>query len=62
MQIWAYTGAESAKSDAKKVGVSSDEHDIVPPQLDILIEMDMSLGDFVFQQGKKKAVDKFIDM
>lgn len=51
MQIWAYTGAESTKSDAKKVGISSDEHDIAPPQLDILIEMDMSLGDFVFQQG-----------
>lgn len=51
LQVWAYTGIESIKSDAKKVGISADEHDVVPPHLDILIDMDMTHGDFVFQQG-----------
>ena len=52
LQVWAYSGAESIKSDAKKIGISSDEHNIAPSHLDILLTMDMSHGDFVFQQGE----------
>ncbi|XP_076098916.1 uncharacterized protein LOC143068607 isoform X2 [Mytilus galloprovincialis] len=60
LQVWAYSGADTVQSDAKKIGISSDENNVAPPHLDILIGMDMGHGDFVFQQGphaKQQTID-----
>lgn len=56
LQVWAYSGADTVQSDAKKIGISSDENNVAPPHLDILIGMDMGHGDFVFQQGKLQLI------